>query len=188
MHILGEVLALPAAARIPLPISRPRGGLGWLCPSEYEYQWLADREAARPLLRGPRVIHPLYTGSDHDDFEKIAEMIAPVAAGHVVGVTIAAHENGILRWVPGAIGTRLLRIVALAAGNGLMATSVDDDADTAEDHVNDYVAPDQVEHIVQLAREGREAEFRELAPLLGIPADQIDECWAGTVARVQKTK
>ena len=44
---------------------------------------------------------------------------------------------------------------------------------------------DQFETLLDLARAGDEATFKDLALSIGIPPAQVDSLWAGTVARVR---
>lgn len=48
-----------------------------------------------------------------------------------------------------------------------------------------FVAGDQVEALLEYARAGDEVTFKELAGLLGVPADQHEGMYLGTVALIQ---
>ena len=43
-----------------------------------------------------------------------------------------------------------------------------------------------VDVLIDLAKQGEEATFKDLAQTLGVPAAKLDELWAGTVRRVQR--
>lgn len=45
---------------------------------------------------------------------------------------------------------------------------------------------DHVSTLLDLARQGDETTFKDLAACVGVPKDQLDEMWLGTVRRVQK--
>lgn len=42
-----------------------------------------------------------------------------------------------------------------------------------------------IETLLDLAKHGDEAIFKDLAQTLGVPAEKLDELWAGTIRRVQ---
>ena len=44
---------------------------------------------------------------------------------------------------------------------------------------------DQTKTLVELARQGREQDFRDLAAMLGIDQERRDALWSGTVARLK---
>jgi hypothetical protein len=53
---------------------------------------------------------------------------------------------------------------------------------------DDAIAVDYVDHVktlVDLARQGREQDFRDLGAMLGVAKDQLDDLWLGTMARVK---
>jgi hypothetical protein len=43
-----------------------------------------------------------------------------------------------------------------------------------------------IETLIDLAKHGEEATFKELARMLGVAADQVDELWTGTIRRVKR--
>jgi hypothetical protein len=55
---------------------------------------------------------------------------------------------------------------------------------------HDSVAPDQVEILVELAREGEEATFKELATCLNpvLSDEDLNQIWCGTVARLKRLR
>ena len=44
-----------------------------------------------------------------------------------------------------------------------------------------------VEALVDLARQGQEQDFRDLATMSGVPAGEVDALWQGTRRRVVKS-
>lgn len=48
--------------------------------------------------------------------------------------------------------------------------------------------PDLVETLVDLAKQGDEGQFRELAAMRGVPVADLDAMWEGTVARMGKER
>lgn len=51
--------------------------------------------------------------------------------------------------------------------------------------VEGQIDPHGIKALVDFAREGDEATFREYAGCLGVSADRLDALWAGTVARAR---
>ena len=47
------------------------------------------------------------------------------------------------------------------------------------------IADDHVKTLVDLARQGREQDFRDLGAMLGVDKGALDDLWAGTVARLK---
>ena len=50
----------------------------------------------------------------------------------------------------------------------------------------DFVTSDHVPMLLELARHGDEATFRDLARSLGVKAEHLDAMWTGTRARVER--
>jgi hypothetical protein len=52
-------------------------------------------------------------------------------------------------------------------------------------YLENLVEKTHIETLLDLARHGEEATFKDLAQTLGVPAEKLDELWTGTVRRVQ---
>jgi hypothetical protein len=53
-------------------------------------------------------------------------------------------------------------------------------------YLADTVHPDHVEVLLDLARTGHEAEFKELAGAVGVPRKDLDDMWQGTTSRLHR--
>lgn len=79
--------------------------------------------------------------------------------------------------VPGGL-RRAMAEVRASPGTWLaFALGYDFDLERQVEHLTEFVAGDHVEAFLAYATEGDEANFKELATCLGVPADKLDEMY-----------
>lgn len=91
------------------------------------------------------------------------------------------------------VRARFGRIEPDGSGPVMVVCDPLDDDDTPEERAarllaTNEVAADQIENLLDLAREGNETEFKDVAAMLGVATDLLDEMWTGTVAQVGRLK
>lgn len=79
---------------------------------------------------------------------------------------------------------RRLRVVLLEAHPDALELDARDDLQKAAGRNDAQLEPDAVEELLALARAGDAATFKALAGMVGVPVNDLDALWTGTVRRL----
>ncbi len=139
------------------------------------------------------LIHALGLPGGWWDWDTVTAFRAPEVTEQdhlliVASLFLQGHEFGLDQYLPDRISAgaaRLSRHAAEYRERESIQTPMAPWPQVVAPLLEHAVDKTHIETLMDLAKHGEEATFKDLAQTLGVPAEKLDELWTGTVRRVK---